>query len=81
MSELQKILDQPYGTRPPLEQCISDAVTLEDERDGDYTLIEQAAQELARLRSIEKAAKLVVRRRDVGNLLEAIDKLKTAMRE
>ena len=46
---LEKILNMGYGTRTPLEQCISDAVTLEDEHDGDYTQIEQAVKALSSL--------------------------------
>lgn len=54
---LQKIHDKPFGTRTPLEQCISDAVTLEDMRDGENAEQEKAAADLAYLVEIEKAVR------------------------
>lgn len=57
MSALQNILDKPYGTRTPLEQCISDAVTLEDMRDGDNTEQEKAANDLLWFRNVEDAVR------------------------
>ena len=61
MRALQTILDKPYGTRTPVEQCISDAVTLEDEHDGDYALMEQAAEEHKAMGELVRAAEEFVK--------------------
>lgn len=47
MSKLEEIHNKPYEKRTPLEQCIVEAELLEDQRDGDYELMEKAAEELA----------------------------------
>lgn len=49
MSAFEELENKPREKRTPLEQCIVDAARLEDERDGDYELMDQAAEELADL--------------------------------
>jgi hypothetical protein len=58
MTTLNELENKSREDRTPLENCIIDAMLLEDERDGDYTLMEQAIAELddlrARANDIEK---------------------------
>jgi hypothetical protein len=47
---LEELQNKPRTARTALEQCIVDASSLEDMRDGDYTLMEEAIEELEDLR-------------------------------
>jgi hypothetical protein len=48
MTKLEELQNKPREKRTPLEQCIVDAVTLEDgERDGEIELMELAAEQLS----------------------------------
>lgn len=47
---LEELQDRPYENRTPLEQCIVDAASLEDMRDGDYSRMDLAIVELENLR-------------------------------
>ena len=48
--KLEELQNRPREERSPLENCIVDAARLEDERDGDYTVVELALDELEYLR-------------------------------
>lgn len=47
MSAFEELENKPRSERSAIEQCIIDAARLEDMRDGDTTLMEKAAEELA----------------------------------
>lgn len=49
MTKFEKLENKPREKRTPLEQCVVDAARLEDMRDGEYEVIEKAAEELAEL--------------------------------
>jgi hypothetical protein len=49
MNKLEELQEKPRDKRTPLEQCIVDAAILEDERDGEYDVMEKAAEDLAEL--------------------------------
>jgi hypothetical protein len=49
MNAFEAIQNKTRGERTPLEQCIHDAAGLEDMRDGEYDLMEKAADDLVEL--------------------------------
>jgi len=49
MTAFEELEMKSQAKRTAIEQCIIDAAKLEDMRDGDTTLMEKAAEELAEL--------------------------------
>lgn len=51
MNALQKLIEKARSERTPLEQCIVDAAIFEEaEHDGDFAIMEQAADDFAALK-------------------------------
>jgi len=68
MSKLEVLRSRSREKRTPLEQCIVDAATFEEaEHDGEFEIMEAAADELVELREYKRLYNLTAKELNTAN--------------